>query len=361
MGKHKILYALLSLSVLLLFFQNCAQPGQITVSEKNSNTEVSNQTPPDNNGGTPPTGNPNPNPQLVPTLVATAIPQNPMEGTAAVLRIQSQNVKEISYQCVTSSAGVVKNGTVIVGNMDISLTISQDVSCSITAQSMMDNATLNAAAKFSVDCGHKVKAQGQCQEFACLQVRTLGWNGQGTLEIPARTSEGICYAVQLLNPIANSKSNLTPEKDLDVYSRNHDNGTSQNKNDVVHPYSLGQKKLDFKLLGARTVNLAGGANATQPILVDNYILSAIYLKDAVVDDSIFKAYGTSDATIYETGAVKLRNTLIPLTPFRSSGTSEIAPLNLTSYVEINKTHTFELKALDCGGARELSAVYLLFR
>ena len=193
-------------------------------------------------------------------------------------------------------------------------------------------------------------------DFTCQTVVLL--QSSPNLVIPARSGNGTCYAVKLFDAIAHSKSNLTSQLEYDVVSRNHDTGGLPTRN----PYSLGSSLFNLRLEGPRKVKLSGGLSASARILVDNFILVGIYPLGSQPLKYSYKSYGTKDATI-DSGEtyIEFKNDQIPLQPFASGGTATVEPLELVNDLQAMADYTIDLRALDCGGSRELSDVYALFQ
>jgi hypothetical protein len=155
--------------------------------------------------------------------------------------------------------------------------------------------------------------------------------------------------------------------DGDVLARDHSR-TSGDASQTNKPYVMGKEQSEFRILGPRSVKLSGGLDATAKILVDNFVLVGVYpsAQDPKANlNAYYKVMGSSDSSIAVDGsdshAVKFIDTLIPVIAFASGGTSTLAPLDITSSVQPNIYHKLDLRALDCGGARELSDIYLLFQ
>lgn len=200
-------------------------------------------------------------------------------------------------------------------------------------------------------------------EFACKQMVALSLVN-GVLEVPARTADGICYFYKIADAISSSASNLTVTMDSEVDSRNHDSNKIVYPN--RHPYVLAKALLPFKLLGLRKMKLSGSSLAPGSIKVDNYVLSGIYPSSVVNPDSTYyRAYGTEDAGYYSNGVtnkyILLKGQAIPLASFGPYGTATIAALDISTEFTINQPYRLDLRALDCGGSRELSKIFLLFQ
>jgi hypothetical protein len=294
-----------------------------------------------------------------PMLSASAVPVPAAEGSVSNLNIMSQYVSEVKYTCKQAGASSpLKDGNVAVGAAQVPLTIKADVSCDIEAKNSV-GVMVSAHVDIPVDCGNKMKDGGKCVEFSCKSIMALA-PVNGLLTVPARTGAGICYSVKLMDAIANSSSKLTSTRDMTVLSRNHDAGGG-NRN----PYSMGAKVVDFYMEGPHQVKLSGSGMALAPILVDNYVLTGIYPKSvANPGASYFHAYGTSDASVIGTDAVNsilVNDQPVTVQAFATGGTSTIAPLDITNQVMEKQTYTLDARALDCGGAREMTEVYLLFQ
>ena len=196
-------------------------------------------------------------------------------------------------------------------------------------------------------------ASFDCKKFVAL-------SAADELEIPERDDSGTCYTLKIFDAIAESNSNLTALLDDDVISRDHDPGS-----DMVyqtrHPYLMGKAIVNFKLKSLRNIQLSGSADSLAGILVDNFIMTAVHPRSVPVAAEYFKAYGSKDATIYPTTNIKYRGADVPLSVFAQGGISTLDPLDITDYVEVDKSFSLEVRAQDCGSTRALSDVYLLFR
>jgi hypothetical protein len=295
-----------------------------------------------------------------PVIDTVVNPKIPKEGTKADYMISTAYAQTIAYMCRDAATGsVVYQGQVALGDVSVPLTITQDLYCDAIAMNAAgDKATSHI--DIPVDCGNKIKSGHKCMEFSCKSVKTLTLSN-GKLDIPARTADGICYSIKLMDKIANSSSSLTKTTDANLISRNHD-VRYNDPNDVRKPYLMGKSNLQFKLDGARQVKLAGAQTVTTPILVDNFILVGIYPSSVTNPASeYYKAYGTSDSTVYNSNSVILNNKYVPVTAFATGGTSTITPLDITAQVQSGQSYSLDLRALDCGAARELSDIYLLFQ
>jgi hypothetical protein len=199
-----------------------------------------------------------------------------------------------------------------------------------------------------------------CQKF---QILPLSKN----LQIPARDSQGTCYAVQLMGAIDSSPSNLTTTSDDEVISRDHDQ-TASDPSLTHHPYLMGQATVNLTLGGPRRLKLAGAANTTTPILVDNFVMVGFGIPASQGSaDSVeliptdYAAYGTSDSTVEQTNGVLLNSTVVALTPFASGGTATVTPLDISQTIEANQPYILDVRAEDCGKVRQLSDIYLIIQ
>lgn len=213
----------------------------------------------------------------------------------------------------------------------------------------LKNADVNSTEAF-------IPAGTPAGDFTCQSVVLLA--PSPNLNIPARSPNGICYAVKLFDAIASSASHLTAQLDYDVVSRDHDSKVFATRN----PYKLGSGLFNLKLEGPRKVKLSGGLDSSARILVDNFILVGIYPLGSQPIKTYYKSYGTKDSTI-DAGEtyIEFKNDQIPLQPFASGGTATVEPLELVSDLLPMRAYTLDIRALDCGGWRELSEVYALFQ
>jgi hypothetical protein len=200
-----------------------------------------------------------------------------------------------------------------------------------------------------------VDPRPSCQKFVTLTAS----DGQ-LLDIPALTSDGICYIVKLISKSDYDPSSKNPKSDIEVVSRDHDKSVSDS-NITHHPYALGSKTLRLTFNDQRALRLSGAANDTASILVDNFILVGISLSTMKGTPSYYKAYGTKDSCVNGNDHVLFQNVAIPLTAFATGGTSTIRPLDLEGVTELKKEYTLDVRALDAGSVGHNSDIYLLIK
>lgn len=308
---------------------------------------------------------------LVSSLQVHADPVVVTEGQKSHLTITFQNTDLVQYICKDRlTQAVLISGNIKNSGEVLALTVNQDIACEIHGIEVGTKRAILRSQDLTLACGNRIKnaAQNKCEDFSCQEVLELS-SVSDLLSIPARDSRGLCYAIKLLEHINNSSSTLTTVFDSDVISRNHDGNVASRTNRNEHPYQMGAVNVPFKINGARVVKLAGGVSASSPILVDNFVLIGVHPTAADIRGQIashYTIYGSSDSTLVDSQGTSSKNIsvmgeLIPLIPFATGGTSSIAPLDVTRQVEPNVTQTLDLRALDCGGARELSDIYLLFQ
>ncbi len=194
----------------------------------------------------------------------------------------------------------------------------------------------------------------KCANFIVLQMSA------GHLDIPARDAQGNCYVVKLLSATSFSPSSQNTVIDKEVISRNHDL-SGNTSTDIHNPYLLGKAEVTMFLEGARSVMLAGGANDTDNITVDNFILVGIAPVAQAGNPQFYHSYGTSDSTVNNTDGILFKNQNIQLAAFATRGTSTIVPLSLEGQMTIKQDYALDLRALDCGGIGNNSDIYLLFK
>lgn len=380
-------YLIFVLPVFLLY-QNCGQSGEVTLQSQldkavkaipadeaipTEDSQVSTPTDPQQ-----PTMPPTPPTQqmITPALEVKAIPNVVKEQGSSVIEVKYQNLTKVSFSCQDktksqSYANSFKaiNATSLYGSFSVNVSnISSDVYCEFIGEnsSIATLLPIKASLTIQLDCLNKIKNDnGRCEDFKCQKVEVLGL--QDLNNIPARTSAGVCYAVKLMSSIANSSSSLNKDLDMEVVSRNHDNGYS-NPSSTRNPYILNTFRGEVRILGERVIKLAGGADANKNILVDNFILTGVYPvstnESASQLVSHYKIRGTSDSTIKDASGnlgIAFRNILLPVIPFGNAGTSSVAPIDISAEIAPNVQHTIDIRTLDCGGARELSDIYLLFQ
>lgn len=190
--------------------------------------------------------------------------------------------------------------------------------------------------------------------FACLFFQEIK---DFPFEIPARTKNGVCYYKKLFDLISFSNSGGAHSLRLDsVWSRGHGADAGHG---MIHPYILGRAVFDFKLLGYRDVKLSGKPNELASIRVDNFVLvGSRKHQDEVYS---YSAYGTDDAKITYTNYVLADDQQVILKPFAAWGTATISALELTERFSVNEAYELSVNALDCGGMKELSDIYIVFQ
>lgn len=381
--KKKFSYLLIVFPI-FLFYQNCGQTGDISLEGKlempsntaaiDDTTAATNDTDTDFADILPPTQSATTS-NLIPDpisylLEVSATPRIVKEQETSDILIKYKNLSKINYQCLDKN----KMAVFLAGSVTLKTSegfhslktaaISADVYCEFSGESFAAkiNPVIKADLKIELNCMNKIKNEsGRCEDFKCLKVTELTMNE--LRNVPARTSEGVCYAVKLMSGIANSDSNLSANTDSEVVSRDHDSGNGSTRN----PYILGAFTSEINLAGERVVKLSGGLDATKKILVDNFILTGVYpvsTNDSANDRTkYYKVRGTSDSTILSNSqyGVMFRTTLLPVIPFGTSGTSSLAPIDISAEITPNLPYMLDIRALDCGGSRELSDIYLLFQ
>lgn len=289
--------------------------------------------------------------------ILASMKQNPVAlDTKGTLNISLTQVYKPIYSCVKKSdSSDVASGKLITIDSSINFVVSEDIRCTISGLDKYDK-PISAIVNADVDCSNKIKDNGKCVDFKCLSVVTLAYTK--TLSIPARNSQGVCYAMKIFDSIENGNSNLTTTIDNDVISRRHGEGSGYTRN----PYSMDSDLLNFALAGPRVVKLSGGANATSPIKIDNFALIGLYPKAVSPLPSHYSAHGTADSTVdAEAMTIQYKNSPVVLKPFGTSGTATVEPLDIVRAADTNLNYMLDIRALDCGGSRELSKVYVLFQ
>ncbi len=201
----------------------------------------------------------------------------------------------------------------------------------------------------------------QLPAFTCKSVIELQPPAVGNLlHVPARDSSGVCYTLKIINPSRFSPSSINTLLDLDVVSRNHDNGYSD-PTKIRHPYVLGESSFGLYLEGERSLKLAGGNSATTGISVDNFILVGLSPIAQLGNPFYYLAYGTKDSTVGDLTGVLFNDQTVPLTAYAVGGTSLVPPLNLDNKVSSKVNYALDVRALDCGGVGTVSNIYVLFQ
>jgi hypothetical protein len=288
--------------------------------------------------------------------ILASMQQNPVtQDGKGILNISLTQVYSPSYKCVKVS----DNSVVVAENIKdavsaVNFIVSEDIRCDVSGLDKLDQ-PIKVSVLANVSCGNKIKENGKCVDFKCLSVTKIAYTK--TLSIPARSSSGVCYAMKIFDPIKNGESKLTTVYDNDVVSRNHSSGGG-----TRNPYSMGKDLLNFVLAGPRVVKLSGGMDTTSPILIDNFALVGLYPKSVSPLPAHYSAHGTADSvTDSNAMTIKYQNTPVVLKPFGPSGTATVAPLEIVRVADTNLDYMLDIRALDCGGSRELSSVWVLFQ
>lgn len=393
MKRYKYLLFILPL---FLFYQNCGQTGDVSLEghsevAKNSVADTDNVAEPIPTPVSTPTipaevpiitPIPSPNPSSTPvttvmpsSLIATATPEIVKEQGSTLVEVKYKNLTAINILCQDKTKTKKYLNTIATledtmeGLLNLPITgVLSDISCELEGlnANVANFMPIKATLHIQVDCQNRIKNQetGSCEDFKCLKMQTLTLNDLN--RIPARTNEGICYTVKLMSGISNSASSLTSTRDVEVKSRNHDNGSSD-PNRIKNPYIMNKFNGEVNILGERVVKLAGAANDSAHILVDNYILTGVYPvsnnESANELTKYYKIRGTTDSSILIEGkyGVLFRETLLPVISFGALGTSSVSPIDISTEITPNVPHNIDIRALDCGGSRELSDIYLLFQ
>lgn len=282
----------------------------------------------------------------LPTVTAEFSPAKVKYGTKTNLIVTTAAVKTVSYKCSNNQMGNLP-----LGGSSTEFVITKDISCMVTAINS-ENIVVTKEAKAEVICNaDQVKENGECKEFACKQFVEIA---SFPFMVPARDINGICYYSKLFNAIANGPS--TGNKEASVIARNHGSGPNP-----TNPFILDKSSREFKLLGERAIKLSGQFNQLAAIKVDNFLAVGKRLKTENEAMTSWKSYGTQDSTIVGTNYIKINDVDNVLTPFGAAGTATVNALLLTQDFDVMKNYVLDVNALDCGGSRELSNVYLVFQ
>lgn len=412
MKKYSAL-VILGLTLILFLFQNCGEQSYtihqaqkvssipVTPTSSSSSSSSSNNNNNNNNNSnsdtvsTAPTMDANPVNSSVPIASVPVVPKalfNVIAPTSAKanetvqILLSYENIQSINYLCkytytnsntsafytnttqpnsLTSGSGVFLTGT-INNESAVSLNMLSDFDCSFKALPKPE--TLAAELDFNIhvelNCDGLYNVNGLCVPFECKHFIQVD-NSSDLTSIPARTVEGNCYYYKLLNAITYSSSSLTQTFDYDIRSRSHSSYLTYTAGQVAPPYLMGKANIDFVSQSSRILKLSGDAILSKEIKVDNFMMFGLYPSDTTDFsqlDKYYSARGTQDCSISQsTSVIQFMNQAIPLIPLASGGTASIAPIEISKITEVNKKYHLDLRALDCGGYRELSDIYLLFQ
>lgn len=356
-------------------FQNCSKVSFVEAKfEQSSTTDASSGSPPASTDQTstqispPPVGSTPLKIQIVanPAVVTTG------QFTKVTVTFDSE-IENVSFNCSDQINSIlVASGAISESGFSADVRVSQDLHCEVAGTSKMDHKEIKASADISVDCGNQIKntALNRCEDFKCdlAKAQLLPKPAPGEiLQVPARTSERICYYVKIFNSIPSSDSNLSPTRDLELISRDYDTLSVPTTNS--NPHLMDRADLDFLLTGPRVVKVSGGLNPDTPILVDNYLFYGVFPSGQDVSQKlaeVYRAIGTKDSAMLgpnqeDTGVVLFRNVPIPVTAISPQGASSISAIDLTRFAEPLILQHLDIRAEDVGRLRELSEVYLLFQ
>ncbi|WP_413558795.1 hypothetical protein [Bdellovibrio sp. HCB209] len=272
-------------------------------------------------------------------------------NTSAGLITAGYNVSNMAYSCSDGQSGVLP-----VAATSTSIKVSQDLACTVKGTNSA-GASVSKTASISVTCGsNEVKSGGKCIVYACKSFVEIT---SFPVVIPERTDAGVCYYAKLFNKIATGPSSGSR---LDfVSARNHASSLGADPKNVAAPYVMGAFTNKVTLQGERSVKLSGSSNALTSILVDNFVLMGSRLASSTAAISNYRAFGSADAAIGTTGKIKVNNADVALQAFESGGTATIGTLLLTSDFSVGKQYELNVNALDCGGSKALSDIYLVFQ
>ena len=277
-----------------------------------------------------------------------------INGSAALITA-GYNVSTLAYSCNDG-----QSGTLPVTATSTTLKITQDLSCNVKGTNSIGE-SVTKTASISVTCGsNEVKSGGKCISYSCksfVEIKSF------PVVIPERTAEGVCYYAKLFDKIATGPS--SGSRLSNVVARDHSttNGGPSNTavTNVAAPYVLGTFTNKVTLNGERSVKLSGSSQALTSILVDNFVLMGSRLASSTAAISNYRAFGSGDSAIGTTGKIKVNNADVALQAFESGGTATIGTLLLTSDFSVGKQYELNVNALDCGGSKAMSEIYLVFQ
>ncbi|RYZ81473.1 MAG: hypothetical protein EOP06_23415 [Proteobacteria bacterium] len=202
---------------------------------------------------------------------------------------------------------------------------------------------------------------GDVPEFKCKSFVELDATNGQVLDVPARSTDGVCFLAKLISSVTYDPAESNPNVDNDIVSRDHAGGIYNDAERVHSPFNMGSKTVRLLLRGARSVKLSGGKNETSKIVVDNFILVGLSPTAQIGTPSFYKAYGTSDSTVRKTNSVLFKSKEVPLKAFATGGTSTFTALALDGSIEISRDYSLDVRALDAGSAGNTSDIYVIFQ
>jgi len=218
-----------------------------------------------------------------------------------------------------------------------------------------------------------------CLQFTELTPNSGPGSSLGNFVIPPPDATQTCYylhvvnAVDLGSPVASSTWKTYRN---DIEARDHDVshgnaaprviGSILNSNGTINTGAVGSAQIT--LLGQRTVSLSGSASGNVNMLVDNFILLEMNSKTLGLQNL---AEGTVDAVPWANPTNPNDMTTADITvngqpitnyvSFASGGTTDIDPVDISSYFPLNDTVSVTTTGLDCGGVGDISDIYILFQ
>ncbi|QDK46879.1 hypothetical protein DOM22_17815 [Bdellovibrio sp. ZAP7] len=277
-----------------------------------------------------------------------------INGTAGLIT-QGINVSTMAYSCSDGQSGMLP-----VAQTSTSIKVTQDLACTVKGTNSA-GVSVSKTASISVTCGsNEVKSGGKCIVYACksfVEIKSF------PVVIPERTVDGVCYYAKLFDKIATGPS--SGSRLSNVVARDHSSANGGPSNlavtNVAAPYVLGAFTNKVTLNGERSVKLSGSSQALTSILVDNFVLMGSRLASSTAPISNYRAFGSGDSAIGTTGKIKVNNADVSLQAFESGGTATIGTLLLTSDFSVGKQYELNVNALDCGGSKAMSEIYLVFQ
>jgi hypothetical protein len=218
-----------------------------------------------------------------------------------------------------------------------------------------------------------------CNSFVALTANGTGPGYLGSFVVPPPDATQTCYYVHVINSV--DLGSPVPSSDWqtyrnDIYARDHDVshgnasprviGSTANADGSINTGAVG--KATFTLLGQRTVSLSGSASGNVNMLVDNFILLEMNSKTFGLQNL---AEGTADAIPWLnptvsgsqlTGPITVNNDpILNYVSFAAGGTTNITPVDISSFFPLNDSVSVTTTGLDCGGVGDISDIYILFQ
>ncbi len=216
------------------------------------------------------------------------------------------------------------------------------------------------------------------QTVACQSYQELILSNS-PLVIPARDKNQVCYFVHVINQVVSASGGSIASSNWlsarqDIVARSHDLNHANAAPKVIDSVFDGSAiavgavgELKFTLQGQRNVMMGGNSAGNIPMSVDNFLFLEI---NSATKGKEYVAEGSSDSVPFanpnnssdsSTGPITINGQAVPFVSFGTSGTVQVAPVDISNYLPINDQIDFKVTGLDCGNVGDISDVFIMFQ